>query len=137
MPSNEQYLSDYLEIPVLDKKFAIYYDNEEANDLEKNVEILTVDVKPGEDKSIVIAAHSGISTIAYFNGIEQLRKGDEIIIGYQNKEYVYVVDVVYNEKKDGDIRVIEKNERQYLYLTTCNQLDKSKQVVVRCIEMPK
>src|SRR5574344_1012174 len=49
---------------------------------------------PNEEGTIVVAAHSGTGSNAYFNDLILLNKNDKIIIEYANITYIYnVLDV--------------------------------------------
>ena len=80
-----------------------------------------------------IAAHSGTGPIAYFNNLDKLEKNDLVRLIYKNIEYKYIVKEIWETEKDGDIEVNKTKEKQ-LILTTCSTRDKTKQLVINCIE---
>ena len=62
----------------------IYSINSKLNNVDKNVTILKDSIEPQYKNSILfIAAHSGNDTISYFNDLDRLKIGDEIILIYK------------------------------------------------------
>ena len=60
--------------------------NSSENTIEKHVTILKESIYPDDDNSImIIAAHSGIGRIAYFNELDKLEINDEIVLIYKIK----------------------------------------------------
>ncbi len=126
--SNSNYIG-VLEIPKLYFKKGFYDINDLNNDVNKNIELLSGSVMPNYDNSILVfAGHSGNGELAYFNDIDKLVKGDDINVYYNNKKYEYIVIDIYNEEKVGSIKINDYNNK--LILTTCNQSDKTKQLIV-------
>lgn len=82
-----------------------------------------------ENTNVVIGAHSGTSKYAKFNDINKLKSNDEIIIYYNNKKYIYVVEEI-REVKDTDIDVLDNKDKSILTLLTCKINDNSKRIVV-------
>lgn len=82
-----------------------------------------------ENTNVVIGAHSGTGEYALFNEINNLKQNDEIIIYYNNKKYIYIVEVV-KEVKDTDIEVLENKDKSILTLLTCKINDNSKRIIV-------
>ena len=102
----------------------IYDINSTHNNVEENVTILN------DDKDlIVLAAHSGPGSIAYFDDLDKLIIDDKINLTYNNKKINYKVTKIEEQPKDGTIE-INKTNKQRLILTTCSKKDKSKQLVI-------
>ena len=53
-----------------------------------------------------------------------------LISNINNIKYTYQIYDKYNVDKDGTIEVSRIKNKSMITLTTCNQIDKSKQVVV-------
>ena len=108
--------------------------NSEENTIEKHVSILKDSTYPEEDKSLmIIAAHSGIGPIAYFQELNKLELNDEIILIIKNKKYIYKVKDIWEEKKNGYININKENTKQ-LILTTCSPNKEGYQLVINCIK---
>jgi len=119
-----------LEIPKINFKRGFLDINDRNNNVNKNIQILENSTMPDIDGGLlVIAGHSGSGRVAFFRNLDKLKKDDQIYIYYKNIKYIYEVINIYEETKDGDI-AIPKISESSLVLTTCNQKDKTKQVVV-------
>ena len=62
----------------------------------------------------MLAAHSGEGRIAYFNKLIELSEGDEIEFKYYDETYIYVVDNIYEQEKNGYIKFSKRNESQLI-----------------------
>ncbi len=112
----------------------LFSKNSTENDIEKHVTILKESIYPDNDNSImVIAAHSGIGKIAYFNELDKLEINDEVILIYKEKRYIYIVKDIWEEKKNGYIN-INKEKKKQLVLTTCSPNKENYQLIINCIE---
>ena len=102
----------------------IYDINSTHNNVEENVTILN------DDKNlIVLAAHSGPGSIAYFDDLDKLVLNDKIVLTKDNKKTNYKVIKIEEQPKDDTIE-INKTNKQRLILTTCSKKDKGKQLVI-------
>ena len=102
----------------------------EENNIERHVSILKGSIYPD---LMIIAAHSGIGPIAYFQELDKLELNDEIILIIKNKKYTYKVKDIWEEKKNGYINFNKENQKQ-LILTTCSPNKEGYQLVINCIE---
>ena len=104
------------------------------NNIEKNITILKESIFPDKDNSIMLlAAHSGTGEIAYFNDLDKLTIEDEIILIINKTKYIYKVNNIWEEKKNGYININKENKKQ-LVLTTCSPNKEGYQLVINCIE---
>jgi len=104
------------------------------NNIEEHVSILKESTFPNKQNStLILAAHSGPTSISFFNDLNQLEIEDEIKVIYQNKTYIYLVKEIWREKKNGYIHINKENKRQ-LVLTTCDPIKKEYQIIVNCTE---
>jgi len=112
----------------------LFSKNSSENNIEKHVTILNESIYPDNDNSImIIAAHSGIGRIAYFNELDKLEINDEIILIYKDKKYIYIVKDIWEEKKNGYININREKKKQ-LVLTTCSPNRDNYQLIINCIE---
>ena len=108
----------------------LYDPKSSLNSVDKNVTILEKSILPDNQNSIIfLAAHSGEGSIAYFNDLDKLEIGQEIIIQYKKYNYYYLIDKIFEEEKDGDIE-INKTSNQQLVLTTCSKTNYKKQLII-------
>ncbi|MBE6161389.1 MAG: sortase [Firmicutes bacterium] len=83
---------------------------------------------------LILAAHSGSSSISYFKNIYKLNKNDLVEI-YLNKEKVeYVVKEIIYIKKNGKIKISKKENNNVLYLTTCDKFNLKRQLLIKCVK---
>ena len=108
----------------------LYNPKSSLNKVDKNVTILEKSILPDNENSILfLAAHSGNGSIAYFNNLDKLKIGQEIIIQYKKHNYYYLIDKIFEEDKDGYIE-INKTSNQQLVLTTCSKTNYRKQLII-------
>ena len=120
-----------LEIPKINLRKGLYSINNMNNNVNRNVQILEASNMPDETNgNFILASHSGTGRTAYFNDLPKLDINDLVYIYYNNIKYTYQIYDKYNVDKDGTIEVSRIKNKSMITLTTCNQIDKSKQVVV-------
>ena len=109
-----------LEIPKINLKKGLYNYNSIYNDVDKNIEILDNSKMPNkENSSLILASHSGNSSVSYFKNLDKLLNGDSVIVYYNNVKYYYRIIDFYLEKKNGYISMPYFNDGKYIILTTC------------------
>lgn len=104
----------------------LYNKNSSLNDVDKNIEILDGSILPN---IIFLAGHSGNASNAYFNDLDKLKIGDEIIFQYNKYNYFYNVDKIIEQDRDGDIELNKSSDNQ-LVLTTCSKKSIKKQLII-------
>lgn len=127
-----------LQIPKINLKQKLVEPNSNENNVNQNIMILKESSMPDIDNSILfLAAHSGTGEHTYFNQLGELSYQDIIIIYYQNEKYIYQVDQIYEEAKNGYIHVSKKKDIKQIILTTCHPNKKNKQLIVSGILVHK
>ena len=120
-----------LDIPKIDLKRGLFPINDKNNNVDKNVEILQNSDMPNvTNGTLALAGHSGNSRIAYFHKLYKLKEKDQVYIYYQNIKYIYQVSKIERQDKDGTISFTKTKDTTELILTTCDQQNKDKQIVV-------
>ena len=120
-----------LEIPKINLKRGLFPINDKNNNVDKNVEILqNCDMPNVTNGTLALAGHSGNSRIAYFHKLYKLKENDQVYIYYQNVKYIYQVSKIERQDKDGTISFTKTKDTTELVLTTCDQQNKGKQIVV-------
>ncbi len=118
-----------LEIPKLNLKRGIYNYESKLNNVDKNITLLApTKIKKVEKDIIVLAAHSGSSKISFFHNLDNLNLYDSIYFYYAGWKYEFKVMAKYEIAKDGTLEITK--EEPLLYLTTCSEQSKSKQLVI-------
>ncbi len=122
-----------IEIPKINLKGNIYNKKSNLNNIDTNIIIINESNMPNEDGgTLIIGAHSGYGKFAYFKNLNNLDIGDEIIINYLGKKYVYKVIEYHLDSKDGSISINNINKKNKLFLFTCNPNDKNNYLVYNC-----
>ena len=111
-------------------KEELYPIDSSENTIERHISILKGSMYPD---LMIIAAHSGIGPIAYFQELNKLELNDEIILIIKNKKSIYKVKDIWEEKKNGYIN-FNKELKNQLILTTCSPNKEGYQLVINCIE---
>lgn len=112
----------------------LYKIESKKNNIEENVTIMKESNYPNISNGILIlAAHSGTGKIAYFEELDNLELKDNITIIYKNKKYIYQITKIWEQKKNGYIKIKKENKKQ-LILTTCSPKKKNTQLIINCIE---
>ena len=120
----------YLTIPKINliKGFLDYRSSE--NNVDKNILVVNGSNYPDTEKgNFIIAGHSGTGWNAFFNDLYQLEVGDNAIISYQNKKYVYKIANIYTQPKTGKLAIYRDYDKTTLTLITCTNNDSTTQTV--------
>ena len=82
--------------------------------------------------NLILASHSGTSSISFFKNLYKLELNDDVYVNYNNKDYHYKVTDIYTDIKDGDIGIRRNKNKTTLTLITCTKNDKTTQTVYIC-----
>ncbi len=130
IPINNTYFAK-LEIPVINLEEYLVSINNKNNNINKNIEILFPSKMPNiSNSTLILAAHSGNSKVSYFKDLDKLQLNDMSKIYYRNNIYIYKVVKIDRQNKNGYITIPKIKNKSILILTTCDQKDKSKQLVI-------
>ncbi len=132
-PEPEKQEDEYLGVLEIDKinlSQGFYDKNNPDNNVSKNVTFLEPSNYPDENNgNIILVAHSGTSHIAYFKHLYQLKVGDTARVIYKGKTYIYKIDNIYYEEKDGEVTIYRNMNKNTLTLITCTKNDDTKQTI--------
>lgn len=108
-----------LEIPVINLKAGIYNIDDDRNNIDLNVSILSSSILPNQNNSILLlAAHSGNSWNSYFKNLNKLKMNDIINIYFEDTLFKYEVDNIYIQNKKTNF-YLKKYAQKMLILITC------------------
>ncbi len=128
-----KYYIGFIKIPTIDLEHGFLDKNSKYNNVNKNIYVHPSsdypDVKNG---NLIMASHSGTSSISYFKNLYKLKENDDVYISYKNKEYHYVVKRIYKDKKDGTVAIRRNYDKTTLTLITCTKNDKKTQTIYIC-----
>lgn len=119
-----------LEIPKIGLKRGFVDPKSIHNNVEENITILDPVAMPNEKNgNFILAAHSGTGSIAYFDKLYQLKIHDKIYVEYQNKVYTYEIVNIYQQPKNGTIKVYRDPKKSTMTLITCTNGNNKEQTV--------
>ncbi len=129
----EETPNSYLGILTIDKinlSQGFYDKDNPDNNVSKNITFLEPTNYPDENKgNVILVAHSGTSHIAYFKNLYKLKINDIAKIDYKGKTYIYKIENIYNEEKDGEVTIYRDTNRSTLTMITCTKNDDTKQTI--------
>lgn len=111
-------------IPAIKMELGFYEIGNKNNTVSKNVTLIESNI----DNTYILAAHSGVGRLAYFNDLRNIELGDEIYLKFKDKLNYYVVEDIKKEVKNGSIHI--PNKENMLVLTTCDQEQKGYQLII-------
>ncbi len=120
----------YLSIPDIDLKKGFTKKESKYNTISKNIQILSASDYPDKENSnVIFAAHSGNSSVSYFNKLYLLNKDALVYVTYNNVTYTYKITDIYTVKKSGEIEIKSNKNKSNITLITCTKNDNTTQTV--------
>ena len=122
-----------IEIPKINLKKGLYDINSKYNNVNRNIYVVPSSNYPNIiNSNLILASHSGSSSISYFKNLYKLVVGDDIYINYDNKDYHYQITKIYTENKTGKVRITRNKKKTTLTLITCTKGDNNTQTIYIC-----
>ena len=113
-----RYGAGYVDYDVI----GFYKLNSKLNNVDKNIMIVSSSDMPNVNKgNLILASHSGNSSVSYFRYLYKLNKGDIASIYYYGKKYDYKLVNYYDVNKNGMVQIIKNNDINTLTLITCRK----------------
>lgn len=120
----------YLSIPDINLKKGFTKKESKYNTISKNIQILSASDYPDkENGNVIFAAHSGNSSVSYFNKLYLLNKDALVYVTYNNVTYTYKITDIYTVKKSGEIEIKSNKNKSNITLITCTKNDNTTQTV--------
>lgn len=120
-----------IEIPKIHLKRGLVDINHPDNTVDENIQVIFPSNMPDViNGNLILAGHSGTGKKAFFKDLNKLQINDFVNIYYKDKKYTYKLVHIYEERKDGDIKVKRNPNRTTLTLITCKPNSKDKQIVL-------
>lgn len=120
----------YLSIPKINLKKGFTSKEDKNNTVSKNIEILSSSDYPDKELgNVILASHSGNSSISFFNKLYLLELNDIAIIEYEGVTYTYKITDIYTVEKNGKVEIKRNKNVSVLTLITCTKGDKETQTV--------
>ena len=119
--NNEEYLG-ILEIKKIKLRKGFYKLNSNLNNVDKNIMTVSSSDIPNVKKgNLILASHSGNSSVSYFRHLDKLDMEDIASIYYLGKKYDYKLINYYDVDKNGSVQIIKNNDINTLTLITCKK----------------
>ena len=119
--NKEEYLG-ILEIKKIKLRKGFYKLNSNLNNVDKNIMIVSSSDMPNVNKgNLILASHSGNSSVSYFRYLDKLDMEDIASIYYLGKKYDYKLINYYDVDKNGIVQIIKNNDINTLTLITCKK----------------
>ena len=120
-----------IEIPSINLKYGLYDINSRYNSVNYGLQILRESDMPNvTNGNLVIAGHSGTSSISYFRYLYRLKNDDLVFIYYKGTKYIYKINNIYEEEKDGSITIHRDSNRTIIALITCKSRSNNQYVFI-------
>ncbi len=118
-----------IEIPKINLKRELFNIGDDNNQVDKNILVQEDSTFPDEDKSnIILAAHSGGASNAYFKDLDKLDILDDVYIYYKGYKYIYQINYFEEQKKTGYLN-IRNDSLKMISLITCKNNTNDKQII--------
>ena len=119
--NKEEYLG-ILEIKKIKLRKGFYKLDSILNNVDKNITIVSSSDMPNVNKgNLILASHSGNSSVSYFRYLDKLDMEDIASIYYLGKKYDYKLINYYGVDKNGSVQIIKNNDINTLTLITCKK----------------
>lgn len=119
-----------LEIPKINLKRGFLDINSRYNNVDYNITIIQGSSFPDKDNNnLILAAHSGICSVCFFNDLYKLGLNDVAYLYYNNIKYQYKIVNIYEVEKDGTVAIYRNYNKSTLTLITCTRNSDTKQTV--------
>lgn len=129
---NEYKYIAMLKIPKIDLEKGLVSKDSYYNNVNKNIFILNEsDMPDKENGNVILAGHSGNSSISFFKNLYKLSINDDVSIFYNGSEYKYKIVNSYDIEKTGKANIVRNIEKSTLTLITCRQ-NTNKQIIYIC-----
>ena len=127
---NKSIYIGYLSIPDINLRKGFTEKDSIYNTVSKNVEILSSSDYPDLDGgNVIFAAHSGNSSVSYFNKLHLLKVGAKVSIEYNNINYTYKIVDIYEVAKTGKAEIKRKKGISSVTLITCTRSNNETQTI--------
>ena len=129
----ENYIA-YISIPKIELNRGIYNTTLTLNNVNKNIYVHPASTFPNNvsGNNLILASHSGSSSISYFKKLYKLALEDDVYLEYNGKTYHYKIKNIYTVLKDGTVALRVKQNVSTISLITCTKGDSKTQTIYIC-----
>lgn len=120
-----------IEIPSINLKYGLYDINSRYNSVYYGLQILRESDMPDvTNGNLIIAGHSGNSSISFFRNLHYLELDQDVYIYYNGIKYTYKIVNRYEEEKTGTITIHRNSNKTIIGLITCKSRSNSQYVYI-------
>ena len=120
----------YLEIPKINLKQGLVAIDSSDNNVDKNIQTIAPSNYPDvQGGNLILASHSGSSSISYFKHLYMLETGDMVSVIYNGYVYNYQITSIYTTPKNGTVPIYRNKEKTTITLITCTKNSDTLQTV--------
>ena len=102
------------------------------NNVDKNIAFVEPYTLPDKQYgNVILASHSGNSSVSFFRKLDKLSINDEVSIDYKGHTYTYKVVNIYDIDKTGKAQIFRNKNTNTLTLVTCRH-NTEKQIIIIC-----
>ena len=126
----ENYIA-YLRIPKIELNRGFYNITSTLNNVNKNIYVHPASTFPKNvsGNNLILASHSGSSSISYFKKLYKLELEDDVYLEYNGKTFHYKIKNIYTVPKDGTVALRVKQDASTISLITCTKGDSKTQTI--------
>lgn len=118
---NNRYVA-VLEVPIINLKRGLLSLDDKSNNADYNIQTIETSSMPNKKNgNLILAAHSGSSSVSYFKNLHKLKIDDELIVYYEGAKYTYVLSNYYDIDKTGYADIVRDKNQNTLTLVTCKR----------------
>lgn len=119
-----------LEIPTIKLVKGFVSKDSSANNVNKNIAIMSPSNYPDVDKgNFILAGHTGNAWNSFFKNLYKLKVGNEAYVYYNNVKYTYKLTRMYYQEKTGVARIYRDVNKTTMTLITCTKGTKTSQTI--------
>jgi len=120
----------YLNIPKINLRRGFVDIDSRLNTVNRNIQVIYPSDMPNvRNGNMIIAAHSGNSSVSFFRDLWQVDLGDEVIINYRGQNFRYIVRNIYLVPYTGRVPIRRNANETTLTLITCTRGQRNMQTV--------
>ena len=113
-----------IEIPSINLKQGLVNKYSKYNDVKYNIQIIGGSNMPDiTNSNLILASHSGTSSVSYFKDLINLKDNEEVFIYYNGIKYTYKINKHYEVLKTGYIDLERDKTVNAITLITCKDDD--------------
>ena len=119
-----------LEVPDVNLKRGFFKEESKYNNVKYNITVIKGSTMPDvENGNLILASHSGSSSISFFKNLYKLGNDAYAFVNYGSKRYTYKLVDKYEEPKDGKLTITRNGNKSCLTLITCTKDNNSTQTI--------